>query len=89
MSASPDQSGRSKEPIPRFRSTADDVDLIGPPALKVGGPIHLVCWVHSAAGWTARQVSATYSGRDKDNWYVVVRGQKTRLSRLLWNSFLP
>jgi hypothetical protein len=62
-------------------------DFVAVPYLRQGQLISLIRWSQVNGEWRYTTMLAQYLHRDEDSWYLVINGQRAKLSRSEWAIF--
>jgi hypothetical protein len=62
-------------------------DFVAVPYLRQGQLISLIRWTQVNGEWRYTTMLAQYLHRDEDSWYLVINGQRAKLSRSDWAIF--
>lgn len=62
-------------------------DFVAVPYLRQGQLISLIRWTQVSGEWKYTTLLAEYLHRDEENWYVVINGQRAKVSRSEWAIF--
>ena len=62
-------------------------DFVAVPYLRQGQLISLIRWTQVSGEWKYTTLLAEYLHRDEATWYLIVGGQRAKLSRSEWAIF--
>ncbi|KQR51216.1 hypothetical protein ASF88_18710 [Leifsonia sp. Leaf336] len=62
-------------------------DFVAVPYLRQGQLISLIRWTQVSGDWRYTTMLAQYLHRDEESWYLVINGQRAKLSRSEWAIF--
>jgi hypothetical protein len=62
-------------------------DFVAVPYLRQGQLISLIRWTQVSGDWRYTTMLAQYLHRDEESWYLVINGQRAKLSRADWAIF--